>query len=108
MSRQFSLAYLTIPGIDPIHQIQIAREAGYDYVSLRTIPMGLEGEPQVHLEDDPALFRAVRQALKDCGMKLLDIELIAKTAHEFNPGRISLPTTGPPSRRGRSWGPPRC
>ena len=45
MSRQFSLAYLTIPGIDPIHQIQIAREAGYDYVSLRTIPMGLEGEP---------------------------------------------------------------
>ena len=49
MSRQFSLAYLTIPGIDPIHQIQIAREAGYDYVSLRTIPMGLEGEPQVHL-----------------------------------------------------------
>ena len=30
---------------------QIAREAGYDYVSLRTIPMGLEGEPQVHLED---------------------------------------------------------
>ena len=76
MSRQFSLAYLTIPGIDPIHQIQIAREAGYDYVSLRTIPMGLEGEPQVHLEDDPALFRAVRQALKDCGMKLLDIELL--------------------------------
>ena len=76
MSRQFSLAYLTIPGIDPIHQIQIAREAGYDYVSLRTIPMGLKGEPQVHLEDDPALFRAVRQALKDCGMKLLDIELL--------------------------------
>ena len=29
MSRQFSLAYLTIPGIDLIHQIQIAREAGY-------------------------------------------------------------------------------
>ena len=56
MSRQFSLAYLTTPGIDPVEQIKVAKQAGYDYVSLRTIPMGQEGEPQVHLENDPALM----------------------------------------------------
>ena len=41
MERKFSLAYLTIPGVNPFDQIRIAAEAGYDYVSLRTIPMGL-------------------------------------------------------------------
>ena len=76
MPRKFSLAYLTTPGIEPVEQIKTAKEAGYDYVSLRTIPMGQEGEPQVHLENDPALTERVRQALKDCGMKLFDIELL--------------------------------
>lgn len=76
MSRQFSLAYLTIPGVDPVEQIKIAAQAGYDYVSLRTIPMGQEGEPQIHLENDPGLTGRVRQSLKDCGMKLFDIELV--------------------------------
>ena len=45
--------YLTIPGVDPFDQIRIAAEAGYDYVSLRTIPMGLPGEPQTCLEKRP-------------------------------------------------------
>lgn len=76
MPRQFSLAYLTTPGIDPVEQIKLAKDAGYDYVSLRTIPMGQEGEPQVHLENDPALMDQVRKTLKDCGMKLFDIELL--------------------------------
>ncbi|MCI8869304.1 sugar phosphate isomerase/epimerase [Pseudoflavonifractor sp. 60] len=76
MPRQFSLAYLTTPGIDPVEQIRTAKEAGYDYVSLRTIPMGQEGEPQVHLESDPTLMEQVRQTLKDCDMKLFDIELL--------------------------------
>ena len=76
MAKQFSLAYLTVPGITPVEQIRIAREAGYDYVSLRTIPMGLPGEPQICLERDPEQFRVIRQMLKDCEMKLLDIELV--------------------------------
>lgn len=29
MPRQFSLAYLTVPGIDPVKQIKIAKKAGY-------------------------------------------------------------------------------
>lgn len=76
MNKQFSLSYLTIPGIEPVEQIKIARQAGYDYVSLRTIPMGLPGEPQVCLEKDAALFETIRRTLKDYEMKLYDIELV--------------------------------
>lgn len=76
MPRQFSLAYLTTPGVDPVEQIKIASQAGYDYVSLRTIPMGEECEPQVCLEHNPVLTGQIRQTLKDCGMKLFDIELL--------------------------------
>lgn len=75
MNRQFSLAYLTTPGIDPVEQIRIAKESGYDFVSLRTIPMHLPGEPEFLLHKDEKLFQATRQALKDYDMKLMDIEL---------------------------------
>lgn len=76
MSRQFSLAYLTIPGTPPDEQIRIAAECGYDYVSLRTIPMGLPGEPNLAIDKDQELFCAVERALGQCGMPLFDIELI--------------------------------
>lgn len=75
MARKFSLAYLTIPGTDPVEQIRIARSCGYDSVSLRTIPMHLPGEPEFLLHQDADLFRAVQEALEEYGMPLLDIEL---------------------------------
>ena len=75
MSRKFSLAYLTIPGTDPMEQIRIAKETGYDYVSLRTIPMHLPGEPEFLLHKDPELFANVQKALKEYDMPLMDIEL---------------------------------
>lgn len=75
MARKFSLAYLTIPGTDPVNQIRIAKEAGYDSVSLRTIPMHLPGEPEFLPQHDPELFRAIRNALREYGMSLMDIEL---------------------------------
>lgn len=76
MSRKFSLAYLTIPGVTPLEQIEIAARTGYDSVSLRTIPMGQTGEPQICLEKDPELFRKIRAALKSTGLTMLDIELV--------------------------------
>lgn len=76
MPTPLSLAYLTIPGTDPLEQIRIAAETGYEYVSLRTIPMGQPGEPQVCLERDPQLTADIRRALADTGVKLLDIELV--------------------------------
>ena len=75
MARKYSLAYLTIPGTDPMEQIRIAKETGYDYVSLRTIPMHLPGEPEFLLDKDPALFEATKKALKEYDMPLMDIEL---------------------------------
>lgn len=76
MAREFSLAYLTLPGVEAMEQIRIAGETGYDYVSLRTIPMGLPGEPQLVLEDDPALTEQIRQQMERYGVRLLDIELV--------------------------------
>ena len=75
MARKFSLAYLTIPGVDPVSQIKIAKEAGYDFVSLRTIPMHLPGEPEFLPQKDPDLFDAIKKALKEYDMPLMDIEL---------------------------------
>lgn len=73
--RKYSLAYLTIPGTDPVTQIRIARKTGYDFVSLRTIPMHLPGEPEFVLENDPDLFLSVKNALREEGIVLHDIEL---------------------------------
>ena len=56
-------------------QIRIAKECGYDFVSLRTIPMHLPGEPEFLLDKDPALFEATKKALAEYDMKLMDIEL---------------------------------
>ena len=75
MARKFSLAYLTIPGTNPMDHIKIAKESGYDFVSLRTIPMHLPGEPEFFLDKDPQLFEATRKALKEYDMPLMDIEL---------------------------------
>ncbi len=75
MSRKFSLAYLTIPGTDPMEQIRIAKETGYDFVSLRTIPMHLPGEPEFLLHKDADLFAKVQKALKEYDIPLMDIEL---------------------------------
>ncbi|MDX9916746.1 MAG: sugar phosphate isomerase/epimerase [Gudongella sp.] len=75
MGRKFSLAYLTIPGTKPVDQIRIAAEAGYDFVSLRPIPMHLPGEPLFPFGDDRKLFIEIRNALESNNIRLMDIEL---------------------------------
>jgi len=75
MARKFSLAYLTIPGTSPVDQIRIAAEAGYDFVSLRPIPMLLPNEPLFQFDKDRNLFNATRKALEEYNIRLMDIEL---------------------------------
>lgn len=75
MSHKYSLAYLTVSGSDPVTQIKIAKETGYDYVSLRTIPMHLAGEKEYLPDQDPKLFSEIQKALKEYDMPLMDIEL---------------------------------
>jgi sugar phosphate isomerase/epimerase len=62
-------------GCPPPEMIYIAARAGYDYVSLRTIFMGLPGEPDYGLAANPDLLRKTRHALESTGVRLHDIEL---------------------------------
>ena len=58
MGRKFSLAYLTIPGTNPLDQIRIAAEAGYDFVSLRPIGGGMFTSRPA--EDQKRLLQGIR------------------------------------------------
>jgi sugar phosphate isomerase/epimerase len=72
---EFSLAHLTVMGCPPPEMIYVAARAGYDYVSLRTIFMGLPGEPNYGLSANPELLAQTRRALDATGVRLHDIEL---------------------------------
>jgi len=74
MQNQFSLAHLTILGCTPPEMTYIAARAGYDFVSLRLIPMGVPGEAAC-LPLEEQMIRETKAALDETGIKLLDIEL---------------------------------
>jgi len=73
MTHQFSLAYLTVPGVTPAAQTRIAARAGYDSVSFRLANIGLPDEPQD--PTSPAALRETAQALRETGLPVLDVEL---------------------------------
>ena len=75
MALEYSLAHLTVLGCPPPEMVYVAARAGYDYVSPRLIYMGLPGEPNYALAENPDMLRATRRALADTGMKVHDIEL---------------------------------
>ncbi|MDO5061561.1 MAG: sugar phosphate isomerase/epimerase [Peptostreptococcaceae bacterium] len=75
MERKYSLAYLTIPGTNPVDQIAIAAQAGYDMVSLRPIPMYLPNEPLFQFDQDKVLFQNIKDALLEYRIEISDIEL---------------------------------
>ena len=62
-------------GCPPPEMIYVAARAGYDYVSLRTIFMGLPGEPNYGLARNPELLEQTRRALDATGVRVHDIEL---------------------------------
>jgi len=74
MQNQFSLAHLTTLGCTPPEMTYIAARAGYDFVSLRLIPMGVPGETACLLLEKQ-MIRNTKAALDETGIKLLDIEL---------------------------------
>jgi sugar phosphate isomerase/epimerase len=75
MARQYSLGHLTVLGCPPSEAVHVAARCGYDFIGLRSIPLGLPGEPRYVFEDDPAMFRATRAALGETGVRLLDVEV---------------------------------
>jgi sugar phosphate isomerase/epimerase len=72
--RRFSLAHLTLPGCPPPELVYMARRAGYDFVSLRTIPMGLPGEPDYRLATNKQLLKELKTAVSTTGTHINDIE----------------------------------
>ncbi|MCE5973076.1 sugar phosphate isomerase/epimerase [Sinirhodobacter sp. WL0062] len=74
MSRLYSLAYLTVPGVTPPEQVRIAHEAGYDAASFRLIQMGVAGEPDID-PCAPEVVRATKAELAATGLQCYDIEL---------------------------------
>ena len=88
MAKQYSLAYLTVSGCSPLEMIQIAARTGYDYVSLRLIPMGVPGEVPFRLNDRKQIAE-IKVSLKETGIGLLDLEL-ARIVEDVDP-RSYLP-----------------
>jgi sugar phosphate isomerase/epimerase len=72
---RFSLAHLTVLQAAPPDLIRIAARAGYDYVGVRLIGLGLPGEPRYALHEDAALLRETRTAIEATGVRVLDVEL---------------------------------
>jgi sugar phosphate isomerase/epimerase len=83
-ARQYSLAYLTLYGCPPPEMTYIAHRAGYDFVSLRPIYMGLPGEPNFDLSANPQLLRQTKSALASTGLRVHDVEL-ARVADGTDP-----------------------
>jgi sugar phosphate isomerase/epimerase len=86
MTNQFSLAHLTVLGCTPPEMTYLAARAGYDFVSLRPIYMGLPGEPNYALAENKQMMRETKTALAETGVKLLDIEL-ARICDDVDPKR---------------------
>ena len=61
MKHLYSLVHLTNISCPPPEMIRVAARAGYDAVSLRTIPMGLPGERPYDIATDPQLLRETRR-----------------------------------------------
>ena len=75
MAQEYSLAHLTVLGCAPPEMTYIAARAGYDYVSIRPIYMGLPGEPNYALAENREMLRQTRRALASTGVRVHDIEL---------------------------------
>lgn len=88
MRNQYSLAHLTLIGCSAPELTYIAARAGYDFVSLRLIPMGVPGEHPC-LPQDKAMMRATRKALDTTGIQLHDLEL-ARILEDCDP-QVYLP-----------------
>jgi sugar phosphate isomerase/epimerase len=75
MSKEFSLAHLTVLGCPPPEMTYIAAMTGYDYVSIRPIYMGLPGEPNYDLANNKEMLKQTKTALRETGLGVHDIEL---------------------------------
>ena len=74
MDIRYSLVHLTSITCPPPEFIRTAAKAGYDCVSLRTIPMGLQGEIPHDIAKDHRLLLETRRAAEETGIEIHDTE----------------------------------
>lgn len=86
MATQYSLAHLTVLGCPPPEMAYLAARAGYDYISPRLIYMGLPGEPNYALAENPEMLRQTKRALAATGVQVHDIEL-ARIHDDMHPSK---------------------
>lgn len=86
MTKQFSLAHLTVLDSPPPEMVYIAARTGYDFVSLRPIYMGLPGEPNYDLAINKQMMKETKKALAETDVALLDIEL-ARIFDDMDPNK---------------------
>ncbi len=71
-------------GVPPPQLVETAAAAGYQFVSLRPIPVGAPNEPLYPLATDRALLASTKAAMAATGVGLLDIE-VARIIKEVTP-----------------------
>jgi len=74
-TRNYSLAFLTIPDIGPLEAVHVAADAGYQMVGLRMLPATAEESPYPILSSQ-RLLREVAAALDGRGIRVGDLEII--------------------------------
>lgn len=74
MKHRYSLAHLSALMLPPPELIDVAAQAGYDYVGLR-VNRVTSDEPLYALADDAQLMRRTRARLVATGVQVLDVEL---------------------------------
>lgn len=75
MKHKYSLVHLTNITCPPPALIRAAAKAGYDAVSIRTIPLGLPNERPYDMAHNPDLHRETKRALEETGISYTDTEI---------------------------------
>ena len=75
MSREYSLAHLSMIAVPPARLADVAAGAGFEWFSLRLTPSPSTGVDHGHLGDERALA-SLRRHIDDSGARLLDLEVI--------------------------------
>ncbi len=75
MKIQFSLAQHTVPFWSPPEMIYNAASIGYDMVGIRIIRQGIAEEGDFDLVNDSRLMELTKEALKETGIQIHDIDL---------------------------------
>lgn len=89
MSRDYALAFLTVPDLAPAEAIRTAAETGYASVGLRLLPAAAGGEGPYPILTDRAVLAEARAGLADTGIRVGDVEIVrlkpATDPQEFIP-----------------------